>query len=189
MNNDILDDELERPESGLESVRYAGFGVRVGASLIDSLVLLPLVGLNYYNSLNFKDLSLAVVIAVVGAIYKPYMEYRYGATIGKMAVKVRVVNYELQAISPEQALIRYIPWILSVIISLLATISIFRTEGFAEAHDLMSYSELAQRSNYVQWMQFSSWIVPISAFGMLFNAYRQAVHDQLAKTFCIHVSQ
>ncbi|MCB0633608.1 MAG: hypothetical protein KDD15_27935, partial [Lewinella sp.] len=71
----------------------------------------------------------------------------------------------------------------------IATFAIFRMTGFSEARDLMSYGDLVQDTSYMKWMQFSSWIVPISAFGMFFNVYRQAVHDQLAKTFCIYVQQ
>lgn len=189
MSNDILDNDLHSSPPELESVRYAGFRVRVGASLIDSVVLLPLVGLNYYNSLNTKSLALALLVALGSAVYKPLMEYRYGATVGKMAVKIKVVNYNLQAITLEQTLIRYLPWLLSVVITMMASIAIFQTPGFMEATDVMAYGELVQSTSYMKWMQFASWIVPISAFGMVFSPYRQAVHDQLAKTFCIYVSQ
>lgn len=189
MNNDILDDNMHESPPDLSAVRYAGFWVRVGASLLDSVVLLPLVGLNYYNSLNLKSLPIAMLIAIASAVYKPLMEYKYGATVGKMAVKIKVVNYNLQAITLEQTLIRYLPWLLSTLITMMATVAIFQTTGFMEATDVMTYGELVQDSSYMKWMQFAGWIVPISAFGMVFNPYRQAVHDQLAKTFCIYVPQ
>lgn len=186
MNDDILDNDLEENTPDLQTVRFAGFGVRVGASIIDSLVMLPLIGLNYYNILNFKSLSFALLLALVSAAYKPFLEYYYGATVGKMFLKIKVVNEQLQAISPEQALIRYTPWVLSVGINILATIAFFQVPEFSEVSDLLSYGELANTSPYQKWIQFSIWIAPISAFGMLFNAEKQAVHDQLARTYCIY---
>jgi uncharacterized RDD family membrane protein YckC len=116
------------------------------------------------------------------------MEFYYGATVGKMAVRIKVVDYQLQAISLDQALIRYSPWVLSVGINLLATIHLFQTEGFDEIRNLLAYGELASNTPFQKWIQFSIWIAPISAFGMLFNPFKQAVHDQLAKTYCIYTT-
>jgi uncharacterized RDD family membrane protein YckC len=189
MQDDILDNEAREEPVNLETVRFAGFGIRVGASIIDSLVLIPLMGINYYNIIDLKNLMLAILLALLSAAYKPLMEYYYGATVGKMAVKIKVVDYQLRAISLEQALIRYSPWVLSVAINLLATIYIFQLEDFAEIQDFLSYGELANATPYQKWIQFSIWIAPISAFGMLFNPFQQAVHDQLAKTYCVYANQ
>lgn len=186
MNDDILDNDLSNNRPELQNVRFAGLGVRIGASIIDSLVLIPLMGFNYFNIVDWKNLPLAILLALASAAYKPFMEYRYGATVGKMALRIKVVNYELQAITLDQALVRYLPWILSVGVNLLATIAIFQTEAFGEIRDFYSYGELASSTPYQKWIQFAIWIAPISAFGMLFNEYRQAVHDQLAKTYCIY---
>lgn len=182
-----MDNEFEEaPTAPEKSVRFAGFGIRVGASLLDSLVLVPLIGLDYLNMLQLKNLPLALSLALISALYKPLMEYFYGATVGKMIVKIKVVNYQLGAISLEQALIRYLPWAMSVVVNFLATAALFEAEGFAEARDFVTYGELAAASPYDKWIQFSIWVMPISAFGILFNNYQQAVHDQLARTYCIY---
>ena len=190
MNEDILDHEPE--ESGqaneTESVRHAGFGIRVGASLLDSLVFLPLIGLDYYNVLQLKNLQLALVLTMISALYKPLMEYHFGATVGKMLVRIKVVDYRLQAISLQQALLRYLPWMFSVVVNVLATIAVFQAEGFQEIQDFWAYAEFPGAAAYDKWIQFTIWIVPVSAFGILFNPYRQAVHDQVARTFCIHTT-
>lgn len=188
MNDNILDNEPREEPVNLETVRFAGLWVRVGASIIDSLVMLPLMGLNYYNIIDFKNLSLALLLAILSAAYKPFMEFYYGATVGKMALKIKVVDYQLQFISLDQALIRYLPWVLSVGVNLLATIYIFQLEGFEDVRDFLSYGDLANTTPYQKWVQFSIWVAPISAFGILFNPFKQAVHDQLAKTYCIYGS-
>lgn len=186
MQDDILDNDSREDPARLESVRFAGLGVRIGASLIDSVVMIPLMGLNYYNIIDYKNLQLALILALISAAYKPFMEYYYGATVGKMAFKIKVVDYQLRAITLEQTLIRYSPWLLSVVINLLSTIYLFRLDEFAEVKDFFAYGELGNTSPYQKWIQFSIWIAPISAFGILFNPFRQAVHDQLAKTYCIY---
>lgn len=188
MNDDILDNEPREDQINLETVRFAGLGVRIGASLIDSVVMLPLMGLNYYNIIDFKNLSLALLLALLSAAYKPFMEYYYSATVGKMALKIKVVDYQLQPISLEQALIRYLPWVLSIAVNILATIYIFQMDGFENVRDFLSYGDMANTTPYQKWIQFSIWVAPISAFGMLFNPFKQAVHDQLAKTYCIYGS-
>ncbi|MBX2874662.1 MAG: RDD family protein [Saprospiraceae bacterium] len=187
MSDEILDrEETRNDHPDHNQIRYAGFGVRLGASLLDSLALFPLVGLNYYNIFHTKSLSFALLLALLSALYKPLMEFYYGATVGKMLLRIRVVNYQLEPISPEQALIRYAPWVLSVGVNMLATMAIFQMEGFAEISDLIKYSEFAVESPYQKWIQFAIWFIPISAFGMFFNPQKQAVHDQLAKTYCIY---
>lgn len=189
MSNDILDNNLENTPNDLGEIRFAGFWIRVGASIIDSLVMIPIIMLHYYNTLTLKNLLLAIVLALISAAYKPMMEYYYSATVGKMMLKIEVVDYQFQAISAEQALIRYLPWMLSVVVSILAVSSIFQMDGFMEIHDFDAYGELASTSPYQKWIQFSTWIVPISAFGILFNLNRQAIHDQMAKTYCVYRSE
>ena len=55
MSNEILDDELHNQSPpDFSRVRFAKFWVRVGASVIDSLVFLPIIILGFYNALDWK---------------------------------------------------------------------------------------------------------------------------------------
>ena len=71
---------------------YAGFWVRTFAALIDGLVLFPLSALYMLILVGINSLALTMLGLIAAMIYKPYMEYRYGATLGKMALGIRVVK-------------------------------------------------------------------------------------------------
>jgi uncharacterized RDD family membrane protein YckC len=111
--------------------------VRVGASLIDFLVYLPLIGLNMYNLYILKSLPLQLIVAIIITIYKPLLEYRYGATLGKMAVKIRVVNLNFQQLTLSQSILRNFPYLLSQIISIASTIMLFQHSDFQAATSII----------------------------------------------------
>ena len=69
MSDEILDSGLLEDKEDVP-VRYAGFGIRLGAALIDFLVFLPIVGLTFWNTLDLKILSLEIVLALIGLLYK-----------------------------------------------------------------------------------------------------------------------
>ncbi len=72
--------------------RPAGFWIRLGAYIIDGLVFIPIVGLGRWNTFSLKSTMLVVLIAVPGFLYKPCMESFFGATLGKMACGIKVIN-------------------------------------------------------------------------------------------------
>ena len=120
MNLESLDDQLTDNDHGYkEEIEYAGFWIRLGAAVIDTLVLFPIISLSIYNQFDMKSLALLYVFTVLSALYKPLMEWRFGATLGKMACKIKVVNEELRPISIDQSFGRYIPWGISAIIQLM----------------------------------------------------------------------
>ncbi|HEX3825936.1 MAG TPA: RDD family protein [Sporichthyaceae bacterium] len=87
------------PTAGLWGRRAAGFGERFAARLIDALILLPLsfvalaIAASAANGGNGGGLGLAYVFGFAfGAGYEILMIASRGATLGKMAMGLRVVN-------------------------------------------------------------------------------------------------
>ena len=72
--------------------RPAGFWIRVGASIIDSLVFIPIAALGFWNTFSLKSTALLVVLSVPGFFYKPLMEAFCGATLGKMSCGIKVTD-------------------------------------------------------------------------------------------------
>ena len=70
MENQILD----QSEAYSDVIKYASFWERVGASLIDFLIFIPVYGLSYYNSMSIKSLPLAIILSLAYLVYKIYME-------------------------------------------------------------------------------------------------------------------
>ena len=90
MEENILESGIVEQQGG--EVVFAGFWIRVGAQIVDTLALVPLIALNVTALYTWKQLWLALIVNVVSLCYKPFMEAKYGATLGKMALNLQVVS-------------------------------------------------------------------------------------------------
>lgn len=113
---------------------FASFGARVGAALIDGLIILVIVAIpvilgivlivnsvdisSYDNSADVTNgglLALGIIVILIGVIlgmlYEPVMTARKGArngqTLGRQAVGIRITNLQGGPISTGQAWGRY----------------------------------------------------------------------------------
>ena len=90
-----------------ENLQYARFWDRAGAYILDALILGSVsFGLNYLNIVNSKSFLLYLPVAVLGILYKPFMESYYGATLGKMALDLKVTDLSYAKINFEKSLLR-----------------------------------------------------------------------------------
>ncbi|MBX2840207.1 MAG: RDD family protein [Flammeovirgaceae bacterium] len=185
MNESILDAELADNSEGFENVEYAGFWIRVGASLIDFLVLLPVVGLGIYNMLSIKSMLLMLVLTIAGAIYKPYFEWKKGATIGKSAVGIKVVNMDLMPITLNQVVARYFPWIINYALSLILDFYLFSSPEFNSTTDFVEIGLITEGLPLEGINRVYSFIFLIMVGSLIFDKFKQGVHDKAAKTYCI----
>ncbi len=126
MENPILDQD----QSLTGESKFASFWERVGASLVDGLIMLPLIGLTYYNLMSVKSLPLAIALGFVFVIYKIYMEGTSGATFGKRAMKIKVVDENYQPINLMKSAGRCILYILSAVVNVFSTVTLFNAPGF-----------------------------------------------------------
>lgn len=93
---------------GLGDVRYAGFWIRFAAKFIDGLIMgviigIPMVVLMFGAGMSMQGgqqpgaafVGLQILLQILGTgaavAYNTFMHGKYGATVGKMAVGVRVV--------------------------------------------------------------------------------------------------
>jgi len=186
MENQVLDDEVLINENKEVEAKWAGFWIRVGASLIDFAVLLPFVALNLYNLYVQKILPLQLLIAIPMFLYKPFMEYRYGATFGKMAVKIKVVNKELGQITAMQSILRYTPWILSQALSLYSTIALYQHPEFQSTTGWIEVGLLQNELVDTSLSSLNSLIFIVSCVVVGLTQYKQGIHDMIAGTYCIY---
>lgn len=185
MEHQVLDSDLTDIETG-SGEKWAGFWIRVGASLIDFLVYLPLIGLNMYNLYVFKNLPLQLIVTLLLILYKPFMEFKYGATFGKMAVKIKVVSKDFEMITLSQSIIRYTPWIIEHVFSIYGTIMLFQHADFITT---TSWTDVGLLQNEVTPKAFnivSSTILLISCVSVGFSTTKQGLHDKIAGTYCIY---
>lgn len=87
---------------------YSSFGRRLGAYLIDFLLLSPLFALQYWA--GGQSISIVVLVGVLGSVafivYRVYCHAIYGQTVGKRVVKLRVVRLSGEAIGWRESLLR-----------------------------------------------------------------------------------
>ena len=88
-------------ESKPQAYTYAGFGLRLIAEIIDLFILIIIYIIFNYSSTCFEssinELLVAIIIfgiqVLIALLYETIMISKYGATIGKMTMKIKVTDY------------------------------------------------------------------------------------------------
>ena len=168
--------------------RFATLGVRLAAAFIDVLVYMPVAAFGVYNLATYKSFGLDLLVNLFPLFYKPLMEWKYGATLGKMALKVKVISTSSLNISLDQALARFTPFFLYLGVIIMSNYHLFTNSAFAEAADLEAVAELQQKSQFTGVSSFASFVMIFSVLYIITNPFRQGLHDKLARTYCIRQS-
>jgi len=181
MEKEVLDSGLLSDNKNL----YAGFWIRVGASIIDMLILIPFYALFAYGVYSQKSLTIALAGLIMVGAYKPIIEAVKSATFGKMAVKIQVVNKDKENISVTDSLVRNSPWIISSLIGILTHIFLFQDSDFLDATGFLEISQLSNESSLASINQIFSLLFLVIIITVAFTAKKQGLHDMLADTYVI----
>jgi uncharacterized RDD family membrane protein YckC len=150
-------EEVKRAEVVQPSMKYAGFWIRFVAYLIDGLVLyIPSIGISFVFMFfglasetaiggtggeianGFIQLVSYGIRFVLGLLYFSLMESsKNQGTLGKMALGLKVVDYNGNRISFGKALGRYLSKLVSELILLIGYFMIGFTEKKQGLHDMM----------------------------------------------------
>lgn len=182
---DILDQSLFQPEES--SVKYGDFWQRFCALIVDGVILSPVsFGLMYLNVTSWKSSLILVLISVVGMGYKPYMEFTYGATLGKMALKLSVTNQAFGKASLGEILLRNIFHIAPQFIALFFTIGMYNDPGFESISGFGEFSVFSQRFTVLQYINYAGGFVTIiDAIVLAADQQKRSLHDRIGGTFVI----
>jgi uncharacterized RDD family membrane protein YckC len=167
------------------TIIHATFMQRMCAFIVDCLVFIPIYILSNYNIMSIKSLTLSVGISMIWWFYKPLMEWKYGATVGKMALKIRVVDEELKAISLNQAALRFLPYFAVSLSFLFSTFALFRLDGFYEARTVEAFQVLEPEMSRLDTTQLTVFFFIFSCSSIMLDEKKQAIHDRIGKTYCI----
>ncbi|WP_133273491.1 RDD family protein [Hymenobacter radiodurans] len=138
---------------------------RVIAALFDgAVVATPLLAISANTGITEED-SVALFVAshIIPIVYSVLMHYKYGQTLGKMAVGIKVIDVsETRGISLKQAILRDSAWIV------LQTFSLLSIGGSItqSASSLWALTEIIT---------------------MFTNSKRRALHDFIAGTVVVRV--
>ncbi len=172
---------------------YAGFWKRFAAIVFDNYFFKLIFFLFLLGSYNLMTGFLFIVPAsLIFPLYSIFFHKKYGGTLGKLAVGIRVTNPDGTNIDWYSAVIRSlvdlffssiiaIGWI-ATLLTLEVKDDVFASASMFQRMDILKETGPAWK-NVVE--LFSSIWIASEAFVMLFNKKRRAIHDFMAETVVI----
>jgi uncharacterized RDD family membrane protein YckC len=181
----ILDEPVIQEDN--TNRQYGAFWPRLGALMVDTVLLLPLTyGLTYFNINVWKSPLLMVVITIIDVTYKPLMEFGYGATVGKMALKLRVTDLNFEKAELGTILLRNIFHIAPSLILLVFAMGMYRDPGFESVSTLSEYLNFSQQFTTSRNISYISGVIAIiEAIMLATDPQKRSWHDRIAGTFVI----
>ncbi len=179
-NGSILDDD----NYSNQTRELAGFWVRFGASLLDSLFLIPLTAIGFLSFVYAKDFYLYAFLTLVTFIYKPVMEGVWGATLGKMVCKLKVTDVEFKKLSFSKAFIRSIPWLFASLSGLLEQYPLFSLDDFVNADGYLETLVVQSREKPRSIVYVFQVVLLLSGLFISLKP-RRGLHDYIAGSICV----
>lgn len=178
----------------MSELRYAGFGPRFSANLIDFLIFVPIsIGLLWLDALSWEVALVVIFLRVYfSAIYNVYFHGRWGRSIGKFVMKIRVTKLNGESIVYKQAFYRYSVDLCLATISIIALLMgmLSMSKSDYETADFVQRTAMVQQSApfWNEWIGLTGKIWFWSeVVVLLFNKKRRAIHDFIAGTVVIHM--
>ncbi|MFT6783910.1 MAG: putative RDD family membrane protein YckC [Saprospiraceae bacterium] len=164
--------------------RYQTFWPRFIAAVIDGFVMWP-VGF-ILNYLTDSNIGIIVIIGnllnnISPYIYSILLHSRNGQTLGKMAMKVRVVDVNTEEnIDLRQAFLRdCVPITLMIVLFTYSFILLSGRDDFNISIDFVTLAPI-----FFIGLLSSTWTL-LEIFSMLLNEKSRAVHDIIARTVVV----
>ncbi|MES2647008.1 MAG: RDD family protein [Bacteroidota bacterium] len=165
---------------------YGSFFQRFVALFIDGLILSPLAFIDWYDKTVWKSQLILLLVFVIQVVYKSFFEFKYGATPGKMALKLKVVRKDLFQPGLKEILIRNIFDITFKIVTFVTTLTLFRTTEFLAVTSNAEYQSLYLNQKNVLWIVVAYLILLIiDGIFLIADKKNRALHDLMGDTLVI----
>jgi uncharacterized RDD family membrane protein YckC len=186
--------DMENLLEGFEEpqYQYVGFWPRLGALFIDGIIL---VVVNWLLGLPLAALEgqliPMIVMVAIPLLYNVLFEYRFGATPGKMLLKIKIVNYQLQPPTISNVLLRNIIYICMQFLSLGR--DLWNYFNNASSTDLI-YDDVSDLFALGLTIATLFMILPIAVYlvelvFLLTDPKFRALHDRIGKTYVVKDSR
>ncbi len=186
MTETVLDQDFSKGPQSANQVAYAGFWIRAGASILDALILIPLTAFSFYNTLSLKSFALMALTSMLLALYKPILEWQKGATWGKMAVGIKLVDEQFKDITLSHAMKRYLPWGVTYLLGFITNAILFNSERFGDLNEFMEIGLHTQDSAISTVSMLFNVLFLVAVVWVAFDERKQGLHDKFAGTYCIY---
>jgi uncharacterized RDD family membrane protein YckC len=185
MNEPLDNDEPLFPEA---DIVFAKFWTRFGAMLIDGLItIIIILPVTYFNVIQWKIPWIYIVSSLITIIYKPFMEYEYGATLGKMAVGIQVVGHQFQKVTLKEELRRVSFYLVPNIIQQVLTLKFYFSNQLISVKQYKDYNDFIVSTNPALYILNIIVICLLIADTITFfsNNQNRSLHDLYAGTYVI----
>jgi uncharacterized RDD family membrane protein YckC len=167
---------------------YVGFWPRFGALFIDGLLLGVVNLLLQWLIPESKSILLLVIVGSIPIVYHLILEYNYGATLGKMALGIKIVSYELQAPSIIHIFFRNLIYsaiqAASIIIEIQSNSAVYETNQVGIDNPL----EIFSSPQFLMTMIFGVSVIVIYIIELVFlltdDKFR-SLHDRIGRTYVV----
>ena len=174
------------PSEDDDPYHYAGFSQRLLAGIIDIVVFIPFIALSTYNQISIKSLNIELLIVVALMLYKPLMEWKYQATLGKMAMKIKVIAEVGGEMTLAQSFIRSSIFVAFSFVSALISIAVFNSPNFEEVRTLEAMIQVPEFNSYRAAHDSLRFIMIMSVSFVIFDRRHQGVHDKMGRSLVVH---
>jgi len=178
---------MDNTNSNETTFELANFWQRAGAYLIDMIIV---GGISYLiNGLNissFKSFLFYLVFAILGIAYKPFLESYYGATIGKMALKLKVVDINYNQIDITTSILRSLILVFPAVLYIPLFYMAFNNPEFQNLNEVLVFSQAMAREYSMQGIIGNLGFILLTA-DLIFlltdlNGKNRSLHDRIANT-------
>lgn len=167
---------------------YAGFGQRLLAGLIDSAVFLPVLVLYYWVGAGAAEGAFTAEVLYNGLwiAYVVYGHGRFGQTIGKRVMRIRVVRVDGSSLGWNRAWARCAVDIVFSVVQICGGLVALTAMDRAGSEQLDGGIERSfdWLDHEPVWSEMAGWLwlgwVGSEVVVMLFNERRRALHDFIA---------
>jgi len=171
---------------------YAGFWSRLGAALLDTLILLPYSALVVYiNSLSIYGHYFTFVPGIIVHVwFNIYLVKKYGGTPGKLLLGIKIIKLDGNDVTWREAFLRQVVTLaMSVFGSLITLYGLSLADP--EYYDSLGWLYKQQYimglipvlSTIFVWTN-NIWVYS-ELFVLLFNKRKRAIHDFMANTVIV----
>lgn len=166
---------------------YSSLWRRGVAYLIDMLIFCPPYLVYYYaleEAWPWGEFIIGLVMSITWFVYYAVLHRRYGQTVGKMAMKIKVLPHDHTGkISLAQAVIRNVPWVLVDLVFYAFIVWTAFSEGGISGIPLA-----AERATEDWYVSFGMGLTALEALWIFFHPRRRSIHDLIAGTRVVTTS-
>lgn len=187
-----MNEILDAPDQLHVNPRYVQFGGvvrRVGAFIVDVVILYVVANILSFSFTFSYAFSNAYyffisISALIVLLYRPLLEGYYGATLGKMIFKLKVVNHDFTKINYGKAFARNVSHISYSIVNVGFTIYmlyLFQSQSFGER------TFTGQEFKTVGYLIIGSYLffLFVDLMVMMNNLKGVSLHDKIAGTYVV----